>query len=76
MIKWLEEKLYHNKRYGDYPCEVLLNNALSFLAEGKTEEAVSEICHCLSKADGDFYKQNVDLLRKKGWLPFEPRNVR
>lgn len=74
MMRWFKKN--DDAKYGDYPCEVLLNNALRFLAEGKTESAISEICYCLSKAEGTFYKVNVDLLRDKNLLPFEPRNVR
>ncbi len=42
------------KTYGEYPCVVFLNNAIRFICEQKYDSAISEICYCISRANGYF----------------------
>lgn len=55
-------------KFGYYPCADLLNNALRHLLKvEKNHEvdcAVSEIIHCLSKANGYYYDDIVQMLCK------------
>jgi len=45
------------KAYGEYPCDMFLNNAIRFICEEKYDAAISEICWCISKANGRFYDE-------------------
>lgn len=55
-------------KFGYYPCADLLNNALRHLLKvEKNHEvdcAISEIIHCLSKANGYYYDDIVQMLCK------------
>ena len=55
--------------FGRYPCCDLLNNALRFLREGETDEAVEEIIFAIEKAGGYFHEDNVQMVAdvKKHW---------
>lgn len=58
------------KTYGEFPCDMYLNNAIRFICEGKYDGAIKEICYCISKANGRFYdgvkkmivEKNIELL--------------
>ena len=58
-----------NALFGRYPSCDLLNNALRFLREGKTDVAVEEIIFAIEKAGGYFHKDNVQMVEeaKKHW---------
>ena len=62
----------HNKEttniYGTYPCVDYLNNALRYLLneEQINENAISEICHCIKKAQGEIYSDVVHKMKEKG----------
>ena len=45
-----------NAMFGRYPSCDMMNNALRFLYEGKTECAASEIVFAIEKADGYFHE--------------------
>lgn len=57
-----------NAIFGRYPCCDLLNRALRFLLDGKTELAKDDIIHVICKADGYFYKDVAERLE------LEPKN--
>lgn len=59
-----------NAIFGRYPCCDLLNRALRFLLDGKTELAKDDIILAIYKADGNFYK---DVAERLG---IEPKEVR
>ena len=54
-----------NKKYGKYPCQDYLNNALRYLAADKVMnmDAMLEICHCLHKAGGEIYPDVLALIK-------------
>lgn len=58
-----------NALFGRYPSCDLLNNALRFLREGKTNEAIDEIIFAIEKAGGYFHEDNVQMVEeaKKRW---------
>lgn len=56
----------HKKKYGNYPCNVFLHNALRFIEQGEYDEAYSEICWALSKAGDEL---NDDEIKK--WKRFD-----
>ena len=58
-----------NALFGRYPCCDLLNNALRFLREGKTDIAIEEIIFAIKKADGYFHEDNVQMVTEanKHW---------
>ena len=51
-----------NALFGRYPSCDLLNNALRFLREGNTDEAVEEIIFAIEKAGGYFHEDNVKMV--------------
>ena len=58
-----------NALFGRYPSCDLLNNALRFLREGNTDEAIEEIIFAIEKAGGYFHEDNVQMVNdaKKQW---------
>lgn len=58
-----------NALFGRYPSCDLLNNALRFLREGKTDVAIEEIIFAIEKAGGYFHEDNVQMVNnvKKHW---------
>lgn len=58
-----------NALFGRYPSCDLLNNALRFLREGKTNEAIEEIIFAIEKAGGYFHEDNIQMVadEKKHW---------
>lgn len=58
-----------NALFGKYPSCDLLNNALRFLREGNTDEAIEEIIFAIEKAGGYFHEDNVQMVNdaKKQW---------
>lgn len=58
-----------NALFGRYPSCDLLNNALRFIREGKTNEAIEEIIFAIEKAGGYFHEDNVQMVNdvKKHW---------
>lgn len=58
-----------NALFGRYPSCDLLNNALRFLRDGKTDEAIEEIIFAIEKAGGYFHEDNVQMVNdaKKLW---------
>lgn len=58
-----------NALFGRYPSCDLLNNALRFLRDGETDEAVEEIIFAIEKAGGYFHEDNVQMVNdaKKLW---------
>lgn len=63
--------------YGEYPCVDYINNALRYLLKNDVPYssnrigAISELCYCISKADGYFYKDVAKRLTETGLCPFE-----
>lgn len=53
-----------NSLFGRYPSCDMLNNALRFLREGKTDNAISEIVFAIDKADGYFHSDNLETVEK------------
>lgn len=58
-----------NALFGRYPSCDLLNNALRFIREGNTDEAIEEIIFAIEKAGGYFHEDNVYMVEeaKKCW---------
>lgn len=57
-----------NAIFGCYPCCDLLNQALRFILDGKSDLAKDDIVHAICKADGYFYK---DVAERLGIKPKE-----
>lgn len=63
-------------RYGKYPCNDYLNNALRFLLKNENPHqplianAIAEICYCIGKADGHFADDVAKKLAETGLCPF------
>lgn len=63
-------------KYGEYPCNDYLNNALRCLLKDDNPRrpvianAISEICYCISKADGHFADDVAKRLAETGLCPF------
>lgn len=57
-----------NAKFGRYPCCDLLNRALGFLLDGKTELAKDDIVYAICKANGYFYE---DVAERLGIKPKE-----
>ncbi len=53
-----------NTLFGRYPSCDLLNNALRFLREGNTDEAIEEIIFAIEKAGGYFHEDNVRIVEE------------
>ena len=58
-----------NALFGRYPSCDLLNNALRFLRDGNTDEAIEEIIFAIEKAGGYFHEDNIKMAAdaKKRW---------
>ena len=58
-----------NALFGRYPSCDLLNNALRFLRDGNTDEAIEEIIFAIEKAGGYFHEDNIQMVNdvKKHW---------
>ena len=58
-----------NALFGRYPSCDMLNNALRFLREGKTDSAIEEIIFAIDKANGYFHTDNVQMVTdaRKRW---------
>ena len=52
-----------NALFGKYPSCDMLNNALRFLRDGKTDCAIEEIIFAIEKANGYFYEDNVNMVK-------------
>lgn len=53
-----------NALFGRYPSCDMLNNALRFIYQGKTDVACSEIVFAIEKAGGYFHKDVVPIVEK------------
>lgn len=51
-----------NALFGRYPSCDLLNNALRFLRDENTDEAIEEIIFAIEKAGGYFHEDNVQMV--------------
>ena len=58
-----------NALFGRYPSCDMLNNALRFLREENTDEAIEEIVFAIEKAGGYFHEDNIQMVNdaKKRW---------
>lgn len=58
-----------NALFGRYPSCDMLNNALRFIRDGKTEPAVEEIIFAIEKANGYFHDDNASYVEdvKERW---------
>lgn len=45
-----------NALFGRYPCCDLVNNAIRFILQGKTDAAIDELFFSILKADGYFHE--------------------
>lgn len=56
--------------FGRYPSCDMLNNALRFLRNGNTDNAIEEIIFAIEKANGYFHKDNVEMVNiaKQKWI--------
>lgn len=77
MIKFAKNKNKHdNYKYGNYPCNDYLNNALRFLLcdddphRPAVAHAISEICYCIQRADGKFADDVAEKLKETGLCPY------
>lgn len=64
-----------NVRFGKYPSCDMLNNAIRFLHEGDTEDAMMEIIYAIEKADGYFYedvKPVAEEVKRRWWKQHPP----
>ena len=53
-----------NAIFGRYPSCDMLNNALRFIRQGKTDCAVQEIIFAIEKAGGYFHDDNLETVEK------------
>ena len=60
-----------NRKCKDYPCAYLLNSALRFLLtdQERNLNAISEICWCIKKAEGEFAEDVAKELINLGYDP-------
>lgn len=56
---------FREKAYGRYPCDMYLNNAIRLICEQKYDNAISEICYCISRANGRFYDDIKKMIADK-----------
>lgn len=62
-----------NALFGKYPSCDMLNNALRFLRDGKTDCAIEEIIFAIEKADGYFHEDIADFVSEaKEKIPSYP----
>lgn len=57
-------------QFGKYPSCDMLNNALRFIRDGKTEDAMLEIISAIEKAGGYFHKdvqKTVEETKEQWW---------
>lgn len=47
----------NKKLLNKYPCDSYLHNSLKFIAEGKVDEAYTEICFAIMKSGGQLSKE-------------------
>lgn len=59
-----------NQLFGKYPSCDMLNNALRFLQDGDTDNAIEEIIFAIEKADGYFYDDNIEMVKsfRQKWI--------
>lgn len=60
-----------NAIFGRYPTCDLLNNAIRFIEEGKTEEAKAELIYAIEKAGGYFHEDLLPAIKEtksKYWV--------
>ena len=68
MIEVLTKK--KNAVFGRYPCCDLINNAIRFILDGKTDIAVEELLQVIWKSDGYLHedlKPQVDEIHERIW---------
>ena len=65
---------YRNK-YGEYPCNDHLNNALRLLLEDEkpNANAIAEICYCVRKANGHYADDVARKLALTGLCPYKTK---
>lgn len=57
-----------NAMFGKYPSCDMLNNAIRFIRDGKTDDAVAEIIFAIEKADGYIVDDNIQFVNGvKAW---------
>lgn len=58
-----------NSLFGRYPSCDMLNNALRFLRNGNTDNAIEEIIFAIEKANGYFHDDNIEMVNtaKQKW---------
>ncbi len=52
-----------NQLFGRYPSCDMLNNALRFLRNGDTDDAITEIIFAIEKANGYFHNDNIEMVK-------------
>jgi len=61
-----------NKRFGVYPCNDYLNNALRLLLQEEPTDnvvhAISEIIYCVREANGHFVRDVKKILKERGYI--------
>lgn len=59
-----------NQLFGRYPSCDMLNNALRFLRNGDTDDAITEIIFAIEKANGYFHNDNIEMVKsfKQKWI--------
>ena len=59
-----------NAVFGRYPCCDMVNNAIRFIIDGKSDSAIEELLQAIWKADGylhDDISDKVDEIHKRFW---------
>ena len=59
-----------NAMFGRYPCCDLVNNAIRFIIDGKSDSAIEELLQTIYKADGYLHEDiadKVDEIHKQIW---------
>ena len=54
MFKRKKHKYCSPKKLREYPCDVYLKNALSFISQGDNNDAYAEICWAILKSGGEW----------------------
>ena len=64
MIKRKKHKYCSPEKLREYPCDVYLKNALSFISEGDTNSAYTEICWAIMKSGGELTDEQRKIFRE------------
>ena len=65
-----------NSIFGGYPCCDMINNAIRFIIDGKTDEAIEELYQSILKANGYIHEDLADKIKDASDKVRKRRNER